>query len=293
MLESIHFLLSYTCNFECDHCFLYSRPGAGGTFRIEQITQILDQAKAVPSMKSVCFEGGEPMLYYPLLLEAIRESVARGFGAGIVTNAYWATSVEDAVLWLKPLHDLGVSRITMSDDSLHYGDGAGTRKSRVEAAAGQLGMGAGVISVEPPCIRPSETGDIVGGGVMFRGRAADKLTAGLPRKPWDSFGRCSHEKLDDFSRVHVDCFGNVHLCQGLCLGNLWQTPLADLLAQYDPTKHPIVAPLLRGGPAQLVREHDVPHADTYVDECHLCFEARRALMSKFPAILTPPQVFGR
>jgi glycine hydroxymethyltransferase len=39
----------------------------------------------------------------------------------MVTNAYWATSDEDAALWLRPLRELGVQSITISDDSLHYG----------------------------------------------------------------------------------------------------------------------------------------------------------------------------
>jgi len=40
MLTGLHFLLTYTCNFECDHCFVYSRPGAKGTFTIAQIRDV-------------------------------------------------------------------------------------------------------------------------------------------------------------------------------------------------------------------------------------------------------------
>lgn len=294
MLESIHFLLSYTCNFECEHCFLYCSPRAGGTFKIEQICTVLDQAVETGTVKGVCFEGGEPMLYYPLMLESIRQARQRNLTAGIVTNAYWATSEADAILWLRPLHELGVKSITMSDDSLHYGSNAGAHKQRVEAAAAKLGMGAGVICTNRPAVVPAtETEPAkVTGSVMFRGRAADKLTEGLPVRPSESFTRCTHEKLESPSRVHVDCFGNVHLCQGLCMGNLWQTPLKKLLAEYDPQTHPIVGPILRGGPAQLAREHGLDHAAGYVDECHLCHVARRALMPKYSTLLAPPQVYG-
>ena len=294
MLESIHFLLSYTCNFECDHCFLYCGPGAGGTFKIEQICAVLDQAVDTGTVKGVCFEGGEPMLYYPLMLEGIRQARQRGLTAGIVTNAYWATSEADAELWLRPLHELGVKSITMSDDPLHYGSNAGAHKARVEAAAAKLGMGAGVICTNRPAVQAAtetEPAKVVG-SVMFRGRAADKLTEGLPVRPWDSFTRCTHEKLEAPSRVHVDSFGNVHLCQGLCLGNLWQTPLKQMLAEYDPQTHPIVGPILRGGPAQLVRERGLDHAAGYVDECHLCHVARKALMPRYAKHLAPPQVYG-
>jgi MoaA/NifB/PqqE/SkfB family radical SAM enzyme len=29
-MNGIHFLLTYTCNFECDHCFLYCGPKSQG-----------------------------------------------------------------------------------------------------------------------------------------------------------------------------------------------------------------------------------------------------------------------
>ena len=67
MLNGIHFLLTYTCLFECDHCFLYSGPGAKGTFTLDQINRVLDEAEKIGSVESIFFEGGEPFLYYPLL----------------------------------------------------------------------------------------------------------------------------------------------------------------------------------------------------------------------------------
>jgi hypothetical protein len=294
LLESIHFLLTYTCNFECDHCFLWCGPGAGGTFRIEQICAVLDQAVELGTIKGVCFEGGEPMLFYPLMLEGIREAKRRGLSGGIVTNAYWATSVEDAKLWLRPLLEVGVKSITMSDDSLHYGDARGSHKERVETAAKELGMSAGTICTERPSVQAGGDGQgpKVAGGVMFRGRAAAKLTGELPRRGWETMGRCPHEKLDDPSRVHVDCYGNVHLCQGLVMGNLWQTPLKQMVAEYRPQAHEVVGPLLRGGPAELVRQYGLAHEAGYVDECHLCYEARRALLERCPEALGPRQVYG-
>ena len=45
MLTGIHFILTYTCNFECDHCFLYCSPRAQGTFSIDQMTALLNLAR--------------------------------------------------------------------------------------------------------------------------------------------------------------------------------------------------------------------------------------------------------
>lgn len=41
MLTGIHFLLTYACNFECDHCFVYGGPRAKGTFTVGQVRDAL------------------------------------------------------------------------------------------------------------------------------------------------------------------------------------------------------------------------------------------------------------
>jgi len=85
-LTAIHFLLSYRCTDECDHCFLWSSPKARGTMTLDQIRDVLEQAKDAGSVGAVCFEVGEPFLFYPIMLQGLREAAALGFKTGIVTN---------------------------------------------------------------------------------------------------------------------------------------------------------------------------------------------------------------
>ncbi len=127
---------------------------------------------------------------------------------------------------------------------------------------------------------------------MFRGRAAIVLTDGLPMQAWDTFTRCPYENLADPGRVHLDPFGYLHLCQGLVMGNMFERPLTQILQEYDPQQHPIVAPLLAGGPAELARQYDLPHEEGYVDACHFCYMAREMLRSRFPDLLAPDQMYG-
>jgi hypothetical protein len=61
---------------------------------------------------------------------------------------------------------------------------------------------------------------------------------------------------------------------------------------YDAAGHPIVGPLVKGGPALLVGQFGLQVADAYVDECHLCYTARKLLLPAFPQYLAPPQVYG-
>jgi hypothetical protein len=296
MLKSIHFLLTYTCNYECDHCFLFCSPRAGGTFTAAQIREVLKEAKKMDTMKSIYFEGGEPFLYHPLLVEGLRLAREKGFKNGVVTNCYWATAEEDAALWLNPMIEAGVDDLSLSDDLFHHGDDNKNSPAKKAArAAARLGMSTGSICIEKPAIKPAAEGKgeaVVGGGALLKGRAVETLTKDLPVKPRHTFTQCVHEELVTPGRVHIDAFGHVHLCQGLSMGNLWKTPLSELAAGYDASAHPICGPLTRGGPVELAKTYGVELAGDFVDECHYCYLVRRALIDRFPEVLAPRQVYG-
>ena len=298
MLNGIHFLLSYMCNYECDHCFLYCSPSSKGTFTLKQIRQVLDEAVKIETVEWIYWEGGEPFLYYPLMLEGMKLAKERGFKNGIVTNSYWATNAEDAELWLEPISKMGIADFSVSDDTFHYENSSENLSKYAHIAADKLNLPIGAITIEEPIIgtgldKEQEKGTpVIGGGAMFRGRAVDTLIQGLPKRRWDLLRECPHEDLIGLGRVHVDCFGNTQICQGLSIGNFWETPLSELVSEYSPEEHPICGPLIKGGPTGLVKEYNLDHEKEYVDECHLCYLARKALMEKFPQFLGPRQVYG-
>jgi hypothetical protein len=295
-LRELHLLLTYQCTFECDHCFVWGSPSQTGTMTLAQVRRLLDQGEALGTIRAVCLEGGEPFLYYATLLEAMREVKARGWRVEVVTNAYWASSLEDAVLALRPLKEVGLAAVWVSDDAYH-GSTDGDSPPRLAArAARELWLSTSTIAIEPPSVSaaaPCGKGQpIVGGGVRFRGRAAAKLTDGLPRRRWQELRTCPYEELERPSRVHIDPLGFVHLCQGIVLGNVWQRELADIMSEYDPQQHAIVGPLLEGGPAELARAFRVKHEATYVDECHLCYDVRCRLRHRLSRWLGPDQMYG-
>jgi hypothetical protein len=90
----------------------------------------------------------------------------------------------------------------------------------------------------------------------------------------------------------MDPLGNLHICQGISIGNLFEQPLKQICEEYDPDAHPICGPLLAGGPVALVTEYNVPHETSYADACHLCYAARTALRPHFPQYLNPDQMYG-
>jgi hypothetical protein len=293
-LTGLHFLLTYRCTSQCEHCFVWGSPAQAGVFTLAGIRQALEQARDLGTIEWVFFEGGEPFLFHPILVHAVRAAADLGFQVGAVTNAYWATTPEDARAWLEPfagqLHSLSAST-----DELHSDERVSSEARSVLRACEALGIPADLIMCDVPEAAESAArrGEPVeGGAVMYRGRAAVTLAPKAPALPWDSFTECPHEQLDDPGRVHLDPLGNLHLCQGLVLGNLIERPLKDLVRAYRPKQHPIAGPLLQGGPAELVRRYDVPHAPAYADSCHLCYSARLALRTRFPEVLRPGQMYG-
>ena len=294
-LTGLHLLLTYQCTFECEHCFVWGSPWQTGTLTLANIRHIVHEAQDLGTITSLYFEGGEPFLYYATLLAGVRLAKEAGFEVGIVSNGYWATSVEDALEWLRPLAGL-ISDLSVSSDEYHYDEQLSREARHARTAADRLRIPIGVISIAQP--DDGEAATAVGqlpeseSGVMYRGRAAEKLSGKARPHPWSQFTACPHEDLRDPGRVHVDPLGNLHICQGLVIGNLFQTPLKEICERYDPEAHPIIGPLLHGGPIALAKDYGLAHRAAYADACHLCYEARRALRDRFPEVLTPDQVYG-
>ena len=295
-LTGLHLLLSYQCTLQCNHCFAWGSPHQRGTMTKANIRNILQQALSLGTIKNIFFEGGEPFLYYALLLQAVREAAGLGFSVGILSNGYWANTQEDALVNLKPFAGI-VQNLTISSDLYHWSETASQQSRNAALAAEALGIPLGVISIAQPQDRlsPSSSGQLASGEskVMYRGRAAVELADNAEKHPWEQFTTCPHEDLSDPGRVHLDPLGNLHLCQGLVIGNCFQTPLHEICEQYEPDAHPIAGPILKGGPAELVRQYAVPHEEKYADACHLCYSARLALRSSFPQSLAPDQMYGR
>jgi MoaA/NifB/PqqE/SkfB family radical SAM enzyme len=257
---------------------------------------ILTEAQKIGSVDIIYFEGGEPFLAYRLMLEGITMSRKMGFDVGIVTNGYWAKDEGTARKLLKPIADAGIADLSISCDDYHS-DGKEDYPAEIAIkVAKDLGLPMGTITIEEPTIAqktPETKGKpIIGGGVRFRGRAVEKLADNLPKREWKEFNSCPDEEFEDPGRVHIDCFGNVFLCQGICLGNINDSSLSELINEYSLSEHPIFHYIEKGGPALLARQYGIPDQIGFVDECHLCYTVRKNLLDKYPKYLAPKHVYG-
>ena len=290
-LSGLHLLLTYQCLFECEHCFVFSNPRQSGVMTLKDVRNILRQAKNLGTVESIYFEGGEPFLYYAVLVRGVQEAAALGFSVGVVTNAYWASAYEDALEWLRPLAG-ALEDLSISSDLHHFSQKLSPQAANARQAAQELGIPCGIISVAQPVANdPGEEPEPAEASLMYKGRAAQRLAPQARHTNWTDFRECPYEDFHDPGRMHVDPFGNLFVCQGLMVGNLYKTPLAEIVRAYDPANHPVIGPLSRGGPVELVTTYGLAHEEQYADACHLCDHARRTLRSRFPEVLGPDQLY--
>ncbi len=297
-LSAVHILLTYRCTDACNHCFVFSGPHQMATFTDGRLRTVLDQMRRLPSVRWVYFEGGEPFLFYPMLVEAVAHATKLGLATAVVTNGYWITSERDVGLFLRPLVAAGLKRLQISVDDVHRYRRLNHMRDQLLEQCRKHRLTLQFLGVEQPepneePLEAREGRYVTSGEIMFRGRAALNLTRDQALWDWESFDECPHELLHDPMRVHIDPHGYVHICQGILIGNVDGEPLDVILENLDPDDHPVLGPLLRGGPAELVRAHDIKHEEGYADACHLCFSARNLLREKFPEELGPPSVYGQ
>lgn len=298
-LKGVHFLLTYRCDLECDHCFVWGSPKAEGVFTLKQIRNILVEAKKLGTVDYVAIEGGEPFLYYPIMVKTAEEAAKLGFRLEILSNCYWATNPEDAIEWLKPLARVEDVQLSVSSDFYHGDEWATNEAKNAIKAAKELNLKVGINTVKYPTTDmpspPEEMEGVKIGAlweIMYRGRAATKLVEKANKKLWREFTKCPYENFEKQGRVHVDPLGYVHVCQGISIGNAWQKPFSEIIEEYNPHGNPILEPLILGGPVALVEKFNLPHDEVYVDACHLCYVARVILRNKYPDILVPDQMYG-
>jgi len=266
-------------------------------FTIKQIKNILAEAKKLGTVDCVSLEGGEPFLFYPIMVRALEEAAKLGFRVEVLSNCYWASCPEDAVEWLLPMAKARNVELSLSSD-FHHGESWAIEEAKnAVKAANELSMKGGILSIkypkaEVPCPKEIEGAKVGLYELMYKGRAVSELAPDAEKKAWREFTKCPYEDLVDPERVHVDPLGYVHVCQGISIGNAWQKPFSKIIEEYDPSKNPILEPLIRGGPVALVEKFDLPHDGFYADACHLCYTARCMLRKKHPDILAPAEMYG-
>ena len=124
MVPSVLTILpTYQCTAACKECCFECSPSVHGRIPLDRLLAYIDEAcDTIPSLKLVVFSGGECFLLRKDLDVCVARAHDRGKLVRVVTNAYWARTMEAARTRLQALRDAGLDELNIStgDDHLAF-----------------------------------------------------------------------------------------------------------------------------------------------------------------------------
>jgi hypothetical protein len=282
--------------------------------KLVDATKWLSVLTSTHPLESITIHGGEPVLYRPLLESVLKVATELQVPRrGIITNGFWAQTKRTAHRILTALKHSGLTSITFSVDGFHQEfipleyiriglqEAVSLNFTKVSVlshflssvdADNQYNKHTTQLLMALEDIQGVQTNRFV---LSLYGRAADTLAGLVEKKEELPTGPCSLPywlggNLHNPKAIEIDSEGNITLCPGICIGNLQTQPMADLVEDYSPDKHPILKILDRDGPiglSKILARLGIEINGSFVDECHLCYQMRRLLQEYYPLKLAP------
>ena len=143
-LHTLTLMYSWKCNLTCSHCGFSCGPERTEKMSPEEMLDYIETASHNPDLSMVAYSGGEPLLYYQDILQAMELSHRKGLAGGLVTNCFWADSRQTAVKHIQEMADRGLIELIVSLDDFHLKEiPVANIRHAVQAAIG-LGVKVGV-----------------------------------------------------------------------------------------------------------------------------------------------------
>ncbi len=112
-------LPTYQCTAACENCCFDSNPRTRGRAATTRLLEYIDQAASLRTMRVVVISGGEPFLLGKDLDLLIARANGHGLATRIVSNGYWATSLDVARARLTALRAAGLKELNVSTGDFH------------------------------------------------------------------------------------------------------------------------------------------------------------------------------
>lgn len=313
-------LFTYRCTIACRHCLFGCRAARPDVaMDPERCVRYLGQLHELGRVVHIA--GGEAMMYWPSLADALRRAKAAGVAPHFLeSNGSFATAEATTRERLQFLKDMGLAGILLSSDPYHqeFVDPASYLRARRVAVElfGQANVWANhapeddirafaAVAADPARLRafvrrnpPRLTGTACAELAPFLDPVPPEH---LPPEPGWTAGCAAHDCAAEFDaarvwEVHIDPYDNIQTNCGVILGNAVRTSVADVLAAGPAETSPIAAVLAAEGPlglARLARErHGFVIPATVRQKCELCYLTRRFLRPFYPDVLGPDEVYA-
>lgn len=281
-------LLTSKCNISCRHCCNDSHPLQSGAVGFEDVAELIESARDIPSIREIGLSGGEPFLFIPLLRRVIQFAASLGFTSSVTTNGYWARSSE-ALRLLQDLQANGLRAINLSTSVFHQE--FIQLKTVVSAASTALlaGLKVTINLVSTSTFSRdtilAELGELVDTVqvVTMPCLPAGRGVTGVRNDEFVPEFEIPHGNCrDHFKKMAVDISGNVYPCCSLggftaplMMGNVRNASLGSIVDASANSK--LLAILESVGPSfflPFLRAAAVAPSlsERFSDQCHLCHE---------------------
>jgi hypothetical protein len=263
--------------------------------------------------------GGEIFLDEEKLFQIIK-NIRKHFkkDLGISTNAFWAEDEKETSQKVQLLAELGVTGIALSADYYHQQflsierpktlaraikqnnlkthsyimgarlnsdvDNAVTINTQSELIASEVNQ-----DLEIPYARAIERS--IGKGCLINQPKKSKIPQGMCTE----LNTCLGERSPfNPAMVWIDPYGNVMICYGLIIGNLYKNSLNDIIGNYVPGNYPVLNELAQQGPRAiyeiaLSKKLNLPLE--FYDECDVCYQSRSVLQKNYPDLFGPKECY--
>lgn len=114
--SKVSLIVTDQCNISCAHCLPECTGAENKKLDIDIVLRLIDEALS-QGLKTICFTGGEPFLKFDTLVAGIKYASELGMETTVISNGYWAKTVDKAVDKLSQLE--GLTKLGLSTDVFH------------------------------------------------------------------------------------------------------------------------------------------------------------------------------
>ena len=118
-LRELVFSVTNRCTASCRDCPIVHEGRPPLSLSADEMIRIMGDILPFGFLRLVVFTGGEPFLIGDDLKKAVAYASRHGVLTRIVTNAYWATTKENAIEILQDLKQAGLTELNISCDDFH------------------------------------------------------------------------------------------------------------------------------------------------------------------------------